>query len=141
MATPSTFSLNITFNATIETPPSASREQFRQSAILTLLSVVKKHDVSVEYIGYKADPIGIHHLDSPATEYEDSVFASLVIHHNPYVLVESRSNTDHLVKEFVETFESKTHRHLEVELAREDAQTHDVEIEMNSDWTLYLKQD
>ena len=141
MSTPTTYSLNITFNATIETPPATSREQFRQCAILTLLSVVKTHDVTVEYIGYKPDPIGIHHLDTSATEYEDSVFASLVIHHNPYVVTPAQNNTDYLVKAFVEAFESKAHRHLAVESAKEDAQNHAVEIEMSSDWTLYLKQD
>jgi len=139
MSAPTTYTLNVTFNATIASPPAASREQFRQCAITTLLSVVKNHDVSVEYIGYKPDPIGVHHLDSPHTEYEDTVFASLVIHHNPYVL-SGENEKDDLVRAFVETFESKTHRHLEVESSHEDTIGRDLEIEMSSDWKLYLKQ-
>lgn len=139
MSTPNNYTLNIFFNATIAAPPESSREQFRQCAIMTLLSVVKHYDGSVEYIGYKADPVGVHHLDSPFTEYEDTVFASLVLHQNPYVLKHENS-TDHLVKDLVQTFESKTHRHLELDFTREDALSHNIEIEMSSDWKLYLKQ-
>lgn len=140
MTSPISYNLTVKLSALIETPPSGTREQFRESAIRTLLSVTKSQDVSVEYIGYKPDPIGIHHLDSPTTEFEDSVFASLVINHSPFLMLEDGQRKDDFLKAFIETFESKTHRHLEVDSTFEDDSSHDIEIEMSSDWKLYLRQ-
>lgn len=132
--------LTVKFNAVIESPPVSNREHFRQCVISTLLSVLKTQGVAVEYIGYRPDPVGIHRLDTTKTEYEDSVFASLSLNHNSLLLVGQADRKEDLVRAFVETFESTTHRHLEVEYIREDAKSHDIEIEMSSDWKLYLKQ-
>ncbi len=138
MVSPHNYTLTLKLSALIETPPLQSREQFRECAIRTLLSVTRNQDVSVEYIGYKADPIGIHHLDSPNTEYEDSIFASLTLNHNPFLLVDETDQKDLLLKEFISAFEHTTRRHLEVDSEMEDQKTHEIEVELSSDWQLHL---
>ncbi|RZJ71108.1 hypothetical protein [Flavobacterium sp.] len=139
MISPHTYTLMIKLSASIETPPLQSREQFRECAIRTLLSVTKNQDVSVEYIGYKADPIGIHHLDSPNTEYEDSVFASITLNRNPFLAMDESGKKDDLLKEFISAFENTTHRHLAVDSEIEDERSHEIEVELSSDWQLHLK--
>ncbi|NUY79752.1 hypothetical protein HUK80_02505 [Flavobacterium sp. MAH-1] len=132
--------LTVKFNALIETPPANNREHFRECVITTLLSVLKTQNVSVEYIGYKPDPVGVHHINSTKIEYEDVVFASLAVNNKSLLISESDNRKDEILKAFVETFENKTHRHLEIESVKEDFKSHDIEIEMSSDWKLYLKQ-
>jgi hypothetical protein len=131
--------LTVRINGTIETPPSNNREQFRQSVIDTILFVLKTQDVDIEYIGYKPDRMGIHHLDSVVTQYEDCIYASLSVNENLISQFEDTHRKEQIIEAFVEAFENKTHRHLEIDSTMEKKGKKHRIIEMSSDWKHYLK--
>lgn len=122
----------------IETPPESNREQFRQSIIETILYILKTERVSVEYIGYKPDHSGLHPIDQAVTEYEDCVYVSLNVRGMALNPLDGTESEDDLIKKFVDVFENKTHRHLEIDstIVRKGARQRI--IEMSSDWKLYL---
>lgn len=140
MGTESTSTLTVRINGTIETPPAANRENFRQSVIEIILYILKTHNVDVEYIGYKPDRFGVHHLDTTTAEYEDCIFASLSVNENLLSRFGENHRKEDIVQALVEAFESKTHRHLEIDSTLELKGKRHHMIEMSSDWKLYLKQ-
>lgn len=140
METSHTSTLTVRINGMIETPPANNREHFRQSVIETILHILKTQDVDVEYIGYKPDTMGVHHLDSITTDYEDCIFASLSVNENLLSRFDENHRKEDIIEAFVEAFETKTHRHLEVDSTLDlKGKKHRI-IEMSSDWKLYLKQ-
>lgn len=139
METDTTSTLTVRINGTVETPPAANRENFRQSVIEIILYILKTQDVDVEYIGYKPDKFG-HLLDSTTAEYEDCIYASLSVNENLLSRFGENHRKEDIIQAFVEAFENKTHRHLEVDSTLElKGKRHRI-IEMSSDWKLYLKQ-
>ncbi|HEX8268858.1 MAG TPA: hypothetical protein VF581_03105 [Flavobacterium sp.] len=131
--------LAVKFWGMIETPPLNNREQFRQGVIDTILKVLKmQDDVTIEYIGYRPDRIGIHHLTSSRTIYEDCVFVSLNMHSSTlYTFDEKLPET--IVNNFINVFENKTNHHLEIDSAVVNKHKQQRTIEMTSDWKFYLK--
>lgn len=122
----------------IETPPENNRELFRQSIIDTVLYVLKTQDVSIEYIGYKPDNSGVHPLDQDATEYEDCVFVSLNVNGLALNPLDGTQTNEDIIKIFVDEFENKTHRHLEIDSTLIRKGKKQRIIALRSDWKLYL---
>lgn len=139
METENATTLTVRINGTIETPPYDSREQFRQSVIDTILYILKTQDVEIEYIGYKPDRMGIHHLDSVVTQYEDCIYASLSVNENLIAILDESHRKEDIIEAFVEAFENKTHRHIEIDSTIEKKGKKHRIIEMSSDWKHYLK--
>lgn len=131
--------LAVKFWGTIETPPVNSREEFRQGVIDTVLSVLKSNNITVDYIGYKPDSIGIHHLNSVRTIYEDCVFVSLNMQPRSSQIPDEYL-PESIINDLIKVFEHKTHKHLEVDAAVVDDLHSKRTIEMTSDWNFYLKQ-
>ncbi|MBF6608770.1 MAG: hypothetical protein ITG00_08540 [Flavobacterium sp.] len=136
-----TTTLTVRVCGSIETPPAINRETFRQSVIDTILQVMKTQEVAIEYIGYQPDRTGLHHLESFKTEFEDCVYvsfnvASKAINEKDYA--ETKSSED-IVNAFVDIFEHKTHRHLEIDSTVLKKGTRQRMIELSSDWQHYLK--
>ena len=134
-----TTTLTVRICGAIETPPATNREEFRQSVIDTVLQVLKKEEVTIEYIGYQPDRTGIHHLESFKTEFEDCVYISFNMDRaatniDPML---QRSKYD-IIDTFVEVFENKTHRHLEIDSTVISGEQRQRIIEMRSDWRHYL---
>jgi superfamily I DNA and/or RNA helicase len=136
-----TTTLTVRICGAIETPPATNREDFRQSVIDTVLQVMKTTDASIEYIGYQPDRTGIHHLEGFATEFEDCVYVSFNVATKSFAEPEnlpSKTRRD-LVDTFVEMFENRTHRHLEVDSTFISNGQRNRIIEMRSDWNHYLR--
>lgn len=140
MEADNTSTITVRINGMIETPPATNRENFRQSVIETILYILKTQDVDVEYIGYKPDKMGVHRLDSDSAEYEDCIYASLSVNENLLSRFDENHRKEDIIQAFVEAFESRTHRHLEVDSTLEVKGKRHRIIEMSSDWKLYLKQ-
>lgn len=130
--------LAVKFWGTIETPPSNNREEFRQGVIDTVLSVLKHTGISIEYIGYKPDNIGIHHLNSVRTIYEDCVFISLNMQ-NGSLKQRDEQLPESIIDNLIKVFEDKTHKHLEIDSAAVNDLESQRVFEMTSDWKFYLK--
>lgn len=124
---------------TIEIPPENNRELFKQSIIETVLHILKTQEVSIEYIGYKPDHSGVHPLDQNVTEYEDCVFVSMNVYEMELNPLDGMQSNQDIIKTFVEVFENKTHRHLEIDSTLVRKGKRQRIIEMSSDWKLYLK--
>lgn len=131
--------LTVRINGTIESPPENNRELFRQSIIETILYILKTERVSIEYIGYKPDNSGVHPLNQDITEYEDCVYVSLNVIGMSLNPLDGSQTNDDLIKTFVDIFENKTHRHLEIDSTVVRKGRKQRIIEMSSDWKLYLK--
>ncbi|SDJ77107.1 hypothetical protein [Flavobacterium noncentrifugens] len=137
METNDTTTLKVKICGSIESPPENSREQFKQSVIDTVLHILLTQDVSIEYIGYNPGLAGLPLEDDQTTAYEDCVYVSLNVrgkHLNP---MEEESKED-IIKTFVEVFENKTHRHLEIDSTLVGKGKKQRIIEMSSNWKLYL---
>ena len=130
--------LTVKINGMIETPPENNREHFRQSIIETVLYILKTERVSIEYIGYKPDPSGVHPLNEEVTEYEDCVYVSMNVTGMSLNPLDGQQTNDDLIKTFVDVFEHKTHRHLEIDSTLVRKGKKQRIIEMSSDWKLYL---
>ncbi|WP_091140631.1 hypothetical protein [Flavobacterium caeni] len=126
-------------NGAIETPPDNNRALFRQSVLDTILHILKTERVSVEYIGYKPDPSGVHPIDQEVTEYDDCIYVSMNVTGFSLNPLDGTTTSDDLVATFVDLFESKTHRHLAVESAVVRKASRQRFVEMSSDWKLYLR--
>ena len=125
----------------IQTPPAINRDEFRQGVIDTVLQVMKTQDIGIEYVGYQPDNRGLHHLDSFTTEFSDCVYVSFNV--DSRTLNHDKNGTatqQEIVNSFIEIFEYKTHRHLEVDstVLRKDGSKQRI-IEMTSNWKFYLK--
>ncbi len=125
----------------IETPPAINRDEFRQGVIDTVLQVMKTQDIGIEYVGYQPDNRGLHHLDSFTTEFSDCVYVSFNV--DSRTLNHDKNGTatqQEIVNSFIEIFEYRTHRHLEVDstVLRKDGSKQRI-IEMTSNWKFYLK--
>lgn len=131
--------LTVKICGSIETPPENNRELFKQSIIDTVLFVLKTQDVSIEYIGYKPDHSGVHPLNEDITEYEDCVFVSLNVNGLALNPLDGTETNEDIIKIFVDEFENKTHRHLEIDSTLIRKGKRQRIIEMRSDWKLYLK--
>lgn len=131
--------LSVKICGSIESPPDNNRELFKQSVIETVLHILKTEDVVIEYIGYKADASGVHPLDQNMTEYEDCVFVSLNVRGMALNPLDGTQSNQDIIKTFVEVFEDKTHRHLEIDSTLIRKGKKQRIIEMSSDWKLYLK--
>ncbi len=131
--------LTVKICGSIETPPENNRELFKQSVIETVLFVLKTQDVSIEYIGYKPDHAGVHPLNNDVTEYEDCVFVSLNVNALELNPLDGTQTNEDLIKIFIDEFENKTHRHLEIDSTLIRRGKKQRIIEMRSDWKLYLK--
>lgn len=131
--------LTVKISGFIETPPEHNRELFRQSIIDTILFILKTERVSIEYIGYKPDHSGVHPIDQEVTEYEDCVFVSMNVTGLSLNPLDGSQTKDDLIKTFVDVFEHKTHRHLEVDSTVVRKGKKQRIIKMSSDWKLYLK--
>lgn len=131
--------LTVKISGTIETPPENSRELFRQSVIETVLFILKTERVSIEYIGYKPDCSGVHPINEEITEYEDCVYVSMNVTGLSLNPLDGTQTNDDLIKTFVDVFENKTHRHLEIDSTLVRKGKKQRIIEMSSDWKLYLK--
>ncbi|HEX8563424.1 MAG TPA: hypothetical protein VF676_10640 [Flavobacterium sp.] len=131
--------LAVRFWGTIETPPNNNREHFRQGVIDTILKVLKLRDVTIEYIGYRPDKAGLHHLNTSRTIYEDCVFVSLSMNMRSALSQDGKLAED-IVNDFITVFENKTHKHLEIDSEIVNDVKHHKLIEMTSDWKYYLKQ-
>lgn len=131
--------LTVKICGTIETPPENNRELFKQSIIETVLYILKTQDVSIEYIGYKPDHSGIHPLDQNVTEYEDCIFVSLNVNGLALNPLDGMQTDDDIINIFVDEFENKTHRHLEIDSTLIRKGKKQRIIELRSDWKLYLK--
>lgn len=131
--------LTVKICGAIETPPENNRELFKQSIIDTVLYVLKTQDVSIEYIGYKPDNSGVHPLNEDMTEYEDCVFVSLNVNGLALNPLDGTQSNEDLIKIFVDEFENKTHRHLEIDSTLIRKGKKQRIIELRSDWKLYLK--
>ena len=125
----------------IETPPAINRDEFRQGVIDTVLQVMKTQDIGIEYVGYQPDNRGLHHLDSFTTEFSDCVYVSFnvdsrTLNHD----TNGTATQQEIVNSFIEIFEYRTHRHLEVDstVLRKDGSKQRI-IEMTSNWKFYLK--
>ena len=137
METNDTTTLKVKICGSIESPPENNREQFKQSVIDTVLHILRTEDVSIEYIGYNPSQAGLPLQDDQTAAYEDCVYVSLNVrgeHLNP---MEEDSKED-IIKTFVEVFENKTHRHLEIDSTLVRKGKKQRIIEMSSDWKLYL---
>ena len=130
--------LSVKICGTIETPPDNNRELFKQSVIETVLFILKTEDVTIEYVGYKPDHSGVHPLNEGVTEYEDCVFVSLNINNMELNPLDGTQSNQDIIRTFVEVFESKTHRHLEIDSTIIKKGKKQRIIEMRSDWKLYL---
>lgn len=131
--------LTVKIRGSIETPPENNRELFKQSIIETVLYLLKTEDVSIEYIGYKPDHSGVHPLNQDATEYEDCVFVSMNVNALRLNPLDGTQTNEDIIKTFVDVFENKTHRHLEIDSTIVRKGKKQRIIEMSSDWKLYLK--
>lgn len=131
--------LTVRICGNIETPPENNRELFKQSIIETVLYVLKTEDVSIEYLGYKPDHSGVHPLNQDVTEYEDCVYVSMNVYALRLNPLDGSQTNDDIIKTFVEVFENKTHRHLEIDSTLVRKGKRQRIIEMSSDWKLYLK--
>lgn len=125
----------------IQTPPAINRDEFRQGVIDTVLQVMKTQDIGIEYVGYQPDNRGLHHLDSFTTEFSDCVYVSFNV--DSRTLNHDKNGTatqQEIVNSFIEIFEYRTHRHLEVDstVLRKDGSKQRI-IEMTSNWKFYLK--
>jgi len=137
METNDTTTLKVKICGSIESPPENSREQFKQSVIDTVLHILRTQDVSIEYIGYNPGQAGLALEDDQTIAYEDCVYVSLNVkgeHLNP---MEEESKED-IIKTFVEVFENKTQRHLEIDSTLVRKGKKQRIIEMSSNWKLYL---
>ncbi len=130
--------LTVKICGVIETPPEHNRELFRQSIIETVLYILKTERVTIEYIGYKPDHSGVHPINHDVTEYEDCVYVSMNVTGLTLNPLDGSQTSDDLVKTFVDVFENKTHRHLEVDSTIVRKGKRQRIIEMTSDWKLYL---
>ncbi len=133
--------LTVRVCGSIATPPATNREEFRQSVIDTVLQVMKTQKVGIHYIGYQPERTGLHHLESFSREYEDCVYVSFNVEAkamNAIINTESKDH-DELVDAFVQIFEHKTHRHLEIDSTIVKNGTRQRIIEMSSNWQYYLK--
>ena len=131
--------LAVKFWGTIETPPNNNREHFRQGVIDTILKVLELKDVTIEYIGYRPDKVGVHHLHTARTIYEDCVFVSLSMDLKKMVSNDTEP-AEAIINDFITVFENKTHKHLEIDSEIVNDSKHQKLIEMTSDWKYYLKQ-
>lgn len=131
--------LTVKICGSIETPPDNSRELFKQSVIDTVLYILRTEDVTIEYIGYKADTSGVHPLNQHATQYEDCVFVSLNVNGMALNPLDGTQSQQDIIKIFVDVFENKTHRHLEIDSTLIRKGKRQRIIEMSSDWKLYLR--
>lgn len=131
--------LLVKISGNIETPPDSHREQFRQSVIDTVLHLMKTQHITIEYIGYKPDFTGIHPIHEHVTEYEDCLFVSLVVYNARLNPLDGQKSDSDLARTFIDVFEDRTHRHLEIETTVVDKANRQRIIEMRSDWKLYLK--
>lgn len=125
----------------IETPPATNREDFRQGVIETVLQVMKTQDIGIEYVGYQPDYKGLHHMDSFTTEFSDCVYVSFNVDSRTLNHQNGDSvNQQEIINTFIEIFEHKTHRHLEIDstVIKNDGSRQRI-IEMKSDWRFYLK--
>lgn len=132
--------LTVRICGSIETPPATNREVFRQSVIDTVLHVMKTQEISIEYIGYQPDRTGIHNLESTKAEFEDLVYVSFNIDGTASKHFGNLRTTskDDLIETFVEVFQNKTHRHLEIDSTFVKKDQRQRIIEMSSDWKFYL---
>ncbi len=131
--------LSVKISGSIEIPPENNRELFKQSVIDTVLFILKTQDVTIEYIGYKPDKSGVHPLNEDVIEYEDCVFVSLNVNDMKLNPLDGTQSNQDIIKTFVEVFENKTHRHLEIDSTIIRKGKKQRIIEMSSDWKLYLK--
>jgi len=132
--------LKVKICGTIESPPEDSREKFKQSVIDTVLHILRTEDVSIEYIGYKPDASEKNILDTEVAAYEDCVYVSLNVRGaNLNPMDEQQQPKEDIIRTFVEVFENKTHRHLEIDSTVVRKGKKQRVIEMSSNWKHYLK--
>ena len=131
--------LSVKICGSIEIPPENNRELFKNSVIETVLYILKTEEVTIEYIGYKPDISGVHPLDQNITEYEDCVFVSLNVRGMQLNPLDGTQSNQDIISKFVDVFENKTHRHLEIDSTLVRKGKKQRIIEMSSDWKLYLK--
>ena len=133
--------LTVRVCGSIETPPATNRDHFRQGVIDTVLQVMKTEQIGIEYVGYQPDYRGIHHLDSFTTEFSDCVYVSFNVDSRTFDHAKNNPiNQQQIIDSFIEIFEHKTHRHLEIDstVIKNDGTRQRI-IEMKSDWKFYLK--
>lgn len=133
--------LTVRVCGSIETPPATNRDHFRQGVIDTVLQVMKTEQIGIEYVGYQPDYRGIHHLDSFTTEFSDCVYVSFNVDSRTFDHArENPIKQQQIIDSFIEIFEHKTHRHLEIDstVIKNDGTRQRI-IEMKSDWKFYLK--
>lgn len=131
--------LLVKISGNIETPPDSHRELFKQSVIDTVLHLMKTENIAMEYIGYKPDFTGIHPIHDQVTAYEDFLFVSLIVYNARLNPLDGQKSDSDLVKTFIDVFEDRTHRHLEIYSTQVVKGNRQRIIEMHSDWKLYLK--
>ncbi len=132
--------LTVRICGSIETPPEINRDDFRQGVIETVLQVMKTKDIGIEYVGYQPDCRGIHHLESFTTEYSDCVYVSFNVDTSTLQYEnENWINQEEIVDSFIDIFQHKTHRHLEIDSTVIKDGSRQRIIEMSSDWKFYLK--
>ena len=136
--TDTTTTLKVKICGSIESPPENSREQFKQSVIDTVLQILRTEEVSIEYIGYKPDQSDDHLIKDVVTCYEDCVYVSLNVNGANLNPMEGQHKDD-IIQTFVEVFENKTHRHLEIDSTLVRKGKKQRIIEMSSNWKYYLK--
>lgn len=132
--------LTIRVCGAIETPPATNRDDFRQGVIDTVLQVIKTHKIALEYVGYQPDRLGLQHTEPFTVEFSDYFHISFNVD-TKSLQFENGPKLDHeeLLNFFIEIFENKTHRRLEIDFTVVKSRRCQRIIEMSSEWPRFLK--
>lgn len=131
--------LKVKICGTIESPPEDNRERFKQSVIDTIIHILRTENVSMEYIGYKPDTSEKNPLGPDIIAYDDCVYVSLNVRGANLNPMDELQSKEDIIRTFVEVFENKTHRHLEIDSTLIRKSKKQRIIEMSSNWKYYLE--